>query len=112
MSILGAGEAVAGLAEGAAAILSKPIVIEFGGDGLCLAGRKRGKTDGRVLIKRLEVPTVDVLIAAVMGLVGAAAFVAVMRSKSESIDQEIVNLPKIPGINWGPIMDKIVPGID
>jgi hypothetical protein len=68
------GENVAEAARnGLAAIgeaMAKPVVIEFGGDGLHLYGRKRGKTDNRCLLKRLEVPAWLVAVGAASAAVG------------------------------------------
>lgn len=52
-----------GLTSGLTDFLGQPLVIEFGGDGLKLPlkGRKRGKTDNRTMLKRVEIPAILIL---------------------------------------------------
>lgn len=56
----GEGSLTGGLTD----FLGQPLVIEFGGEGLKVpgtTGRKRGKTDNRTMLKRVEIPAILIL---------------------------------------------------
>lgn len=73
-----------------------PLVIEFGGDGVKLWGkkvtRKRGMTDNRATIKRLEIPSPIYL--ALLGLA-----VASLPGKDAGVDAWEVYLAANPVLN-------------